>query len=94
MKLTLAMSFKRMKPFWITVFAFGLVFAVLFCIRLDLFSKFLYEPPKPFFLSIESPLERDSWMNILQNGRKIGASHTSFLKREKLIRIKEIMEKH
>jgi len=91
MKLTLAMSFKRMKPFWITVFAFGLVFAVLFCIRLDLFSKFLYEPPKPFFSSIDAPIERDSWMNILQNGRKIGASHTSFLKRENGYLLKETL---
>jgi len=91
MKLTLAMSFKRMKPFWITVFAFGLVFAVLYCIRLDLFSKFLYEPPKPFFSSIDAPLERDSWMNILQNGRKIGASHTSFLKRKNGYLLKETL---
>ena len=91
MKLNLAMSFKRMKPFWITVCAFGLVFAVLFCIRLNLYNKFIYEPPKPFFSSIESSLERDSWMNILQNGRKIGASHTIFLKTKNGYLLKETL---
>ncbi len=91
MKLTLAMSFKRMKPFWITLWAFGLVFAVLFCIRLDLYNKFIYESPKPFFSSIESPFERDSWMNILQNDRKIGASHSIFLKTKNGYLLKETL---
>ncbi len=91
MKLTLVMSFKRMKPFWITLFTFGIVFAVLFCIRLNLYNRFIYEPPKPFFSSADSPPERDSWMNILQNGRKIGASHTTFLKRKKGFLLKETL---
>ena len=85
------MSFKRMKPFWITVFAFGFVFAVLFCMRLDLFRNFLYEPSKPFFSSIDSPSERDTWMNILRNGRKIGASHTTFLKTKNGYLLKETL---
>lgn len=91
MKLTLAMSFKRMKPFWITASVFGLVFAVLFFIRLDLFSKFLCESSTTSFLSIKSPPERDTWMNILQNGRKIGASHTTFLKRKNGYLLKETL---
>lgn len=91
MKLTLAMSFKRMKPFWITVFIFGLLFAVLFSIRLDLFNKYLYEPINMSFSSIESPPERDSWMNIIQNGRKIGASHTVFIKTRKGFILKETL---
>jgi hypothetical protein len=80
-----------MKPFWVIVSAFGLVFAVLFFIRLDLFSKFFYEPSNTFFSSIEPPLERDTWMNILQNGRKIGASHTTFLKRKNGYLLKETL---
>jgi hypothetical protein len=91
MKLTLAMSFKRMKPFWVTVFVFGLIFAVLFFIRLDLFNKFFYEPGNISFSSIKSPLERDSWMNIMQNGRKIGVSHTTFLKRKNGYILKETL---
>ena len=90
-KLTLAMSFKRMKPFWVTVFVFGLVFAVLFSIRLDLFNNFFYEPANMSFSSIESPPERDSWMNIMQNGRKIGVSHTIFLKRKNGYILKETL---
>ena len=90
-KLSLAMSFKRMKPFWITVSVFGIVFAVLFCIRLDLFSKFLHKSHNSFFLSVGPSLERDSWMNILQNGHKIGASHTTFLKRKKGYLLKETL---
>jgi hypothetical protein len=85
------MSFKRMKPFWVTVFIFGLIFAVLFSIRLELFNHFFYEPENLSFSSIESPPERDSWMNILQNGRKIGASHTTFLKRKNGYILKETL---
>ena len=85
------MSFKRMKPFWITAFAFGLVFVVLFCIRLDLYGKFSHKPPRAFFSSIDPPLERDSWMNILQNGRKIGVSHTTFLRRKNGYLLKETL---
>jgi len=91
MKLPLTMSFKRMKPFWVTVFAFGLLFAVLFSMRLDLFNKYLYEPINMSFSSIESSPERDSWMNILQNGRKIGASHTAFIKTRKGFILKETL---
>ena len=91
MKLTLAMSFKRMKPFWVTVFVFGLVFVVLFSIRLDLFNNFFYEPANMSFSSTESPPERDSWMNIMQNCRKIGVSHTTFLKRKNGYILKETL---
>jgi len=91
MKLPFAMSFKRMKPFWVTVFVFGLIFAVLLSIRLDLFNKYLFEPINMSFSSIESPPERESWMNILQNGRKIGASHTIFIKTRKGFIIKETL---
>ena len=88
------MSFKRMKPFWITVFVFGLIFAVLFSIRLDLFNNIFYEPENISFSSIESPQERDSWMNIMQNGRKIGVSHTTFLKRKNGYILKETLYMH
>ena len=91
MKLPFAMSFKRMKPFWVTVLVFGLLFAVLFSMRLDLFNKYLYEPINMSFSSIESSPERDSWMNILQNGRKIGASHTAFIKTRKGFILKETL---
>ena len=85
------MNFKRMKPFWVTVLVFGLLFAVLFSMRMGLFNKYLYEPINMSFSSIESSTERDSWMNILQNGRKIGASHTAFIKTRKGFILKETL---
>ncbi|MFC1811562.1 transglutaminase-like domain-containing protein [Thermodesulfobacteriota bacterium] len=85
------MHFKRMKPFWISVALSALVFAVLFAFRLDLFNTFYakqYEIP----VSPVNPMEdRDSWMNIFQGGRKIGFSHSTFLKKEKGYELKEIL---
>ena len=91
MKVPLSMSFKRMKPFWVTFSVLALVFSVLFSIRLDLFNKFLPEQSDISFSSIDSTPERESWMNILQNGRKIGVSHTTFLKRKKGYILKETL---
>lgn len=85
------MYFNRMKPFWITAALLGLLFTVLFSIRLDLFNKFFNKDPKVSLSSIDSPPERDSWMNILQNGRKIGSSHTTFFKRKKGYLLKETL---
>jgi hypothetical protein len=74
------MYFKRMKPFLIGLIVFGLLFAMLFSIRLDLFNRVFHGPePMPFF-SNSAVIDRDSWMNIFQNGRKIGSSHTTFSK--------------
>lgn len=70
-----------MKPFWVTVFVFGFIFVALFSIRMDLHRNLFFEPVNLSFSSMDSLPESDSWMNILQNGRKIGASHTSFSKR-------------
>ena len=80
MKSTRSMSFSNMKPFWILATVFGLLFAVLFSIRLDLFDKILYTPSNVSLRSINSPSERDSWKNIFQNNRKIGSSHTTLSK--------------
>ncbi len=53
---------------------------MLFSIRLDLFNRVFHGPePMPFF-SNSAVIDRDSWMNIFQNGRKIGSSHTTFSK--------------
>lgn len=78
-----------MKPFWIGLAAFGLLFAILFSIRLDLFSS-LYTSQKDLPLSSANSLpERDSWMNIFQHGRKIGSSQTMFSKAENGYHLKE-----
>ena len=82
------MSFHKMKFFWITGAFFGLLFAVLFSVRMDLFrSKASHELEKGIVAS--TPADRDSWMNIFQGGRKIGFSHTVFSKKEKGYDLKE-----
>lgn len=69
-----------MKPFWLFFVLVGALFAVLFSFRLGLFNKSGPDQPREYFSSIDSVPERESWMNIIQNGRKIGFSHTVFSK--------------
>ena len=80
-----------MKPFWIGAGLFGLLFAILFSIRIDLFKK----PSLPFAaLSISDPssiIEKDTWMNVIQKGRKIGFSHSIFVKTEDAYRLVETL---
>lgn len=72
-----------MRLYWILATVFGLLFAVLFSIRLELFDKFLYTTQNDSLRTINSLSDRDSWMNIFQNNRKIGSSHTTLSKTEK-----------
>ena len=57
---------------------FALTFAVLFGIRLGILDIILSRPRTLSLESINPVSERDSWMNIFQNDRKIGFSHTRF----------------
>ena len=85
------MFVNRMKPFWIALAIFGLMFAILFSIRLDLFNKFLPDPINVSLLSTGFPPDNDSWMNIFQNDRKIGYSHKTFSKNKKGYLLKETL---
>lgn len=76
------MSVYRQKSFLTAGIVFGLVFAVLFSIRLDLFGKIVFGPAIPDNISPESVPERDTWMSIYQKDRKIGYSHKRFFKEE------------
>jgi Transglutaminase-like superfamily len=80
-----------MKPFWILLSLFGLIFAILFSFRLGAINRFnsVSEELVPF--SRERVPEKDSWMNILQNGRKIGSSHTFISKTTKGYLLKETL---
>ena len=80
-----------MKPFWIILSLFGLIFAILFSFRLDVFNKFSSVPEELASFSIERVPEKESWMNILQNGRKIGSSHTLISKTTKGYLLKETL---
>lgn len=72
------MSLYRKKTFWIPGAIFVLGFITLFMFRLDLIQRHFF-PPRPLPLSaINSPGDRETWMNIVQSGRKIGFSHAKF----------------
>jgi len=78
-----------MKQFWISLAVFGLLFAILFSVRLDLFNSLYTNQKELSFSSANSLPERDSWMNIFQHGRKIGSSQTTFSKTENGYHLKE-----
>jgi len=78
-----------MKPSWILLSLFGLLFAILFSFRLGIINKFNSVSQELVPFSIERVPEKDSWMNILQNGRKIGFSHTFISKTTKGYLLKE-----
>ena len=68
----------KSRLFWIAGSIFTLAFVVLFIIRLGVLEKLLFRPRTLSLESINTVSERDSWMNIFQNERKIGFSHTRF----------------
>jgi hypothetical protein len=68
----------KSKTFWIAGSIFALAFSVLFIIRLGILEKLLFRPRTLSLESINTVSERDTWMNIFQNERKIGFSHTRF----------------
>jgi hypothetical protein len=58
---------------------FLLLFAALMAVRLGVFKK---DIPEYAFNPTQGILERDSWMNIIQKGRKIGFSHSVLSKKD------------
>ena len=72
------MTIRKSKAFWIAASFFTLTFAVLFTIRLGILGRILFRPRTLSTASINTVAERDTWMNIFQNERKIGFSHTQF----------------
>lgn len=68
----------KSKPFWIAGSLFLLTFIVLFSIRLGILEKVFFRPRSLSVASIDTVSERDTWMNIFQDKRKIGFSHTRF----------------
>jgi hypothetical protein len=83
------MAVYRKKKLWAAGIIFGISFATLFFIRLDLFGT-LFSSPKILSPSAVAALsESDTWMNIFQNDNKIGFSHKIFSKEENGYRIQE-----
>jgi hypothetical protein len=72
------MAFARKHIYRIVGLIFGVAFLLLFSIRTGLYQKVFLRPQTLSLSSIGEVSERDSWMNIFQNDRKIGFSHTTF----------------
>jgi hypothetical protein len=70
------MRLYKIKLFWVTGIVASMVFVFLFMIRLDIFEKLFYRPKTLKISNIRSPQDKETWMNIFQNNRKIGFSHT------------------
>lgn len=76
------MIFYKNKLFWIAGSFFWLAFLILFSIRIGWVDSILSRPKTISLASIGEVPERDTWMNILQNDRKIGFSHSTFSRQE------------
>ena len=72
------MSLYQNKPFRILGIVFVLGFITLFMIRLNLLQKLFFRPQPLSVSAIKSPGDKETWMNIVQNNRKIGFSHSKF----------------
>ena len=83
------MAIYQKKSIWISGIFFGLSFALLFFIRVDLYG-ILFSGHKSLSPTAVAALpESDTWMNIFQNDNKIGFSHKSFSKEENGYHIQE-----
>lgn len=72
------MTLRRNKPFWVAGSLLVMVFLGLLAIRLGMI-ELLRSRPKTLSISpMGLPPERETWMNIWQNDRKIGVSHSEF----------------
>jgi len=72
------MTFKRIKANWIIGTLFGLTFIFLLILRLGLFQKDEISSQENRILNTQTPIEREIWMNIFQQGQKIGYVHRQF----------------
>ena len=83
------MSFYRNKLFWVTGAFFTLAFLFLFSIRMGWLNSILSRPKTLPVAAIGEVAEKDVWMNIFQNDRKIGFSHSRFSKKDTGYRLQE-----
>jgi hypothetical protein len=83
-----------MKPFWIAGTVFGTLFAVLFFLRIGLFQRLFHRVVQsPSSISRLLPgfiNEEETWMKVIQNGRKIGYSRSKMEKEGSGYRFQEI----
>ena len=83
------MAVFKVKRHWIIGIGFVILFLFLLAVRLDVFNLGRYqlfssrEGNAPHLSGFQELREKESWMNISQNGKKIGYSHRLFSKTEK-----------
>ena len=70
-----------------SIFVMG--FIILFSIRLDLIEKFFFRPQVLSISALNSPGDKENWLNIFQGNRKIGFSHAVFAKKKDGYRLHE-----
>ena len=70
------MSLYRNKTFWVLGVSSVLSFLALISIRLDWIEKLFFQPRHLSISALESPGDRETWMNIVQSNNKIGFSHS------------------
>jgi hypothetical protein len=68
-----------MKPYWWGAVIFGAVFLVLFVDRIGLIDRYRFQRALPTARA-EAVSERDTWMNVFQNNRKIGYSRATLVR--------------
>jgi hypothetical protein len=83
------MAFFRLKRHWFIGLGFVILFLLLLAFRLEVFNWGRYQlfPSRhgiaPYLSKVQEFQDKESWMNISQNGQKIGYSHRRFSKTEK-----------
>lgn len=83
------MAFAKIKRHWLVGIGFILLFLLLLAFRLDVFNWGQYKlfPARDtktlYPSSVQDVPDKESWMNISQNGQKIGYSHRHFSKTDK-----------
>lgn len=77
------MSVSKMKSYRIAGSLFGILFIILFSVRIDLIEKlFPDQTESPIAINKTGASGRDVWMNIFQSGHKIGFSRSVFSEKE------------
>jgi hypothetical protein len=68
------MSISKNKYFWLTGSLAAIFFVFLFMIRLEVLQKLIFRPKSLSISAITSPDNKENWMDIFHNDRKIGFS--------------------
>ncbi len=72
--------FNRMKIYLVFALVFGTIFLTMIAYRAGVFHGIMSEDATEMLKTVKGEFERDNWMQIIQNGKKIGYSHSVFEK--------------